>query len=189
MKNLMMTFCLIVTIVFIWIWHHQTQFNDYSRKALFHLKNSELDSAAEAYTKAIRHKKYTFFFTQEPSAHNNLGQVYLQQAKHHKAITAFKKVIELKPDAVEAYINLATAYLKQNLPNQAIESCEQALQISPNTALSHYNLACAYALKDENERAIDSLQMAVHLDARMRDFAHNEPAFDDVKSYVSFPSE
>ena len=126
MKNLMMPFCLIVTIACIWIWHQQSQFNDYSRKALFHLKNSELDSAIEAYIKAIQHKKHTLFFSQEPSAHNNLGQAYLQQAKYDKAITAFNKVIEIKPDAPEAYINLATTYLKQNLPNQAIESCEQA---------------------------------------------------------------
>ena len=30
-----MTFCLAVTVLFIWVWHHQTQFNDQYRKANF----------------------------------------------------------------------------------------------------------------------------------------------------------
>ena len=187
MKNLMMIFCLIVTVVFIWVWHHQTQFNDNSRKARFHLKNGELESAVQAYLKAIRHKKYTLFFTDAPSVYNNLGQVYLQLAEYDKAIETFEKVIELKPDAIQAYINLATTYLKQNLPDKAIESCEKALEIAPNTALSHYNLACAYAIKAENTKAIEALTKAVELDRRIGELAEQEPTFDALKSDPRYP--
>ena len=189
MKNLMMIFCLLVTAVFIWVWHHQTQFNDNSRKARFHLKNGELESAVEAYTKAIRHKKYTLFFTHAPSVYNNLGQVYLQQAEYDRAIETFEKTIELKPDAVQAYINLATTYLKQNRPNRAIESCKKALQISPNTALTHFNLACAYAINAESTRAIESLRKATELDPRIKELAEKEPTFDALKTDSRYPTE
>lgn len=188
MKNLMMIFCLIVTLVFIWVWHHQTRFNDYSRQARFHLKNGELESAVEAYTKAIRHKKNTLFFTHAPSVYNNLGQVYLQQAEYDKAIETFEKVIELKPDAIHAYINLATTYLKQSRPNQAIESCRKAIQIAPNIALSHYNLACAYAINTENVKAIDALSKAAELDPRIKELAEQEPTFDALRSDPRYPA-
>ena len=188
MKNLMMIFCLIVTAVFIWVWHHQTQFNDNSRKARFHLKNGELEPAVEAYKKAIRHKKYTLFFTHAPSVYNNLGQVYLQMAEYEKATENFEKVIELKPDAIQAYINLATTYLKQSRPDQAIESCKKALQIAPNTALSHYNLACAHAIKGENSEAIDALEKAAELDSGIKKLAGQEPAFNRLRSDPRYPS-
>lgn len=187
MKNLMMAFCLIVTVVFIWVWHHQTQFNDNSRQARFHLKNGELESAVEVYNKAIRHKKFTLFFTAAPSVYNNLGQVYLQLAEYDRAIETFEKAIELKPDAIQAYINLATTFLKRNQPDQAIESCKKALQIAPNTALTHYNLACAYAINADNTNAIEALSKAVELDSRIVELAEKEPAFDGVRSDLRYP--
>ena len=188
MKNVMMIFCLIVTAVFIWVWHHQTQFNDHSRQARFHLKNGELESAVEAYTKAIRHKKYTLFFTHAPSVYNNLGQVYLQQAEYDKAVATFEKVIALNPDAIQAYINLATTHLKQNRPNLAIESCRRVLQIAPNTALAHYNLACAHAINAEDTAAINALTKAAELDPRIKELAGQEPAFNRLRSDPRYPS-
>ena len=189
MKNMMMTFCLIVTIIFIWIWHHQTQFNDHSRRGLFLLKNNELEPAVSAYTKAIQHKKNTWFFPQEPSVYNNLGLVYLKQAQYEKAVIAFQKASSLKPESQEAYINLATTYLKQGIPNLAIEFCERAIRISPHNAATHYNLACAYALKSDNQKAMGSLNRAVALDPRMQDLAKHEPAFDNLESHKSFSFE
>ncbi len=187
MKNVMMTFCLIVTVLFIWVWHNQTQFNDLSRKAMFHLNTGELDEAIEAYTKAIKHKERTIFFTKDPAAYNNLGQAYLRKAEYDEAIAAFKKVIEIKPDAVQAYVNLATVYLKQNSSKQAIEAAEHAIKIAPNSAIGHYNLACAYALADENTLAIESLKKSIGLDAQMKAFARDEKVFEKLRSRPDFP--
>ena len=188
-RKISMAFCLIVTILFIWVWHHQSQFNDHSRKGFFHLRNGELDQAIEAYTKAIKNKERTIFFTQEPSAYNNLGQAYLRKEEYTPAIAAFQKTLEMSPDAVGAYINLATAYLKQDLPDSAIESCEAAIQIAPDVAHLHYNLACAYALKNEDKKSIDSLQRAIDLDGRMRTFAKEESVFDRLRSHPIFSAK
>ena len=184
-----MAFCLIVTVLFIWVWHHQSQFNDHSRKGFFHLRNGELDQAVEAYTKSIKNKERTLFFTQAPSAYNNLGQAYLRKEEYAPAISAFQKTLEISPGAVGAYINLATAYLKQNLPDAAIESCEAAIQISPNVAHLHYNLACAYALKKEDQESIGSLQRAIELDGRMRVLAEEEDVFDRLRSHAIFSAK
>ncbi len=177
-----MTFCLAVTVLFLWVWHHQTQFNDHYRKATFLMRNGEAEQAIEAYQKAIKNKTRTIFFTKEPSVYNNLGQAYLYAEEYAEAIANFEKVIEMAPDIVEGYINLTTAYLRQNLPADARTSCLRALQTFPKTDLLHYNLACAYALEGESQKAIDSLTEAVNLNPELKTFAQQENALKGVVS-------
>ena len=177
-----MTFCLAVTVLFIWVWHHQTQFNDHYRKATFLMRNGDAKQAIEAYQEAIKNKKRTLFFTQEPSAYNNLGQAYLYAEEYASAIENFKKVIEMAPDIPEGHVNLTTAYLRQNLPADARESSLRALEVFPKTALLHYNLACAYALEGKSQEAIDSLTQAVNLNPELKTFAQQEGALKEIVS-------
>ena len=175
-----MTFCLAVTVLFLWVWHHQTQFNDHYRKATFLMRKGEAEQAIEAYQKAIKNKTRTIFFTKEPSVYNNLGQAYLYAEECAEAIANFEKVIKMAPDIVEGYINLTTAYLRQDLPADARASCLHALETFPKTALLHYNLACAYALEDESQKALDSLTQAVNLNPELKAFAQQEDALKKV---------
>lgn len=179
-----MTFCLAVTMLFLWVWHHQTQFNDHYRKATFLMRNGEAKQAIEAYQKAIKNKTRTIFFAKEPSAYNNLGQAHLYAEEYVEAVANFKIVIEMAPGIAEGYINLTTAYLRQNLPADARTSCLHALQIFPKTALLHYNLACAYALEEKSHKAIDSLTQAVNLNPELKTFAQQEDALADVVSQL-----
>ena len=177
-----MTFCLAVTVLFIWVWHHQTQFNDHYRKATFLMRNGDAKQAIEAYQKAIKNKRRTLFFTKEPSVYNNLGQAYLYAEEYAPAVENFKKAIEMAPDTATGYVNLTTAYLRQNLPAEARASSLRALEIFPKTALLHYNLACAYALEDESQKAIDSLTQAVNLNPELKTFAQQEDALKNIVS-------
>ena len=177
-----MTFCLAVTLLFLWVWHHQTQFNDHYRKATFLMRNGDAQQAIEAYQKAIKNKRRTLFFTQEPSAYNNLGQAHLYAEEYAPAVENFKKVIEMAPDIAEGHVNLTTAYLRQNLVAEAREACLRALETFPQTALLHYNLACAYALEDESQKAIDSLTQAVSLNPDLKTLAQEEDALKGIVS-------
>ena len=177
-----MTFCLAATVLFIWIWHHQTQFNDHYRKATFLMNKGEPKQAIEAYHKAIENKRRTLFFTKEPSIYNNLGRAYLYTEDYTAALAYFYTAIEMAPDKVEGYINLTTAYLRRNSPADARESCLRALQTFPKTALLHYNLACAYALEDKSQKAIDSLTQAVSLNPELKTLAQQEGALKEIVS-------
>ena len=177
-----MTFCLAVTVLFIWVWHHQTQFNDHYRKATFLMRNGDAQQAIEAYQKAIKNKRRTLFFTQEPSAYNNLGQAHLYAEEYEPAVENFKKVIEMAPDIAEGYVNLTTAYLRQNLAAEARETCLRALKTFPQTALLHYNLACAYALEGESQKAVDSLTQVVNLNPDLKTLAQEEDALKEIVS-------
>lgn len=175
-----MTFCLAVTVLFLWVWHHQTQFNDNYRKASFHMRNGEPEKAIEAFQKAIKNKNRTIFFKNAPSAFNNLGQAYLHAEQYPQAIETFKKVIQMAPDIPEGYVNLATVYLQQNEPENARTICLDALQAFPNAPLLHYNLACAYALTNEAQKSLDALGQAVDLDPELRNFAEKEGALKHI---------
>ena len=177
-----MTFCLAVTVLFLWVWHHQTQFNDHYRKATFLMRNGEAEKAIEAYQKAIKNKGRTLFFTKEPSVYNNLGQAYLYNEQYAPAVANFKQVIEMAPDVAEGYVNLTTAYLRQNLPTDAREWCLRALQTFPNTALLHYNLACAYALEGASQESVNSLTQAITLNPKLKTLAQQEGALKGVVS-------
>ena len=177
-----MTFCLAVTVLFLWVWHHQTQFNDHYRKATFLMRNGEAEQAIEAYQKAIKNKGRTIFFTKEPSVYNNLGQAYLYAEAYAPAVENFKKVIVMAPDIAEGYVNLTTAYLRQNLPSDARELCLHALETFPKTALLHYNLACAYALTGASEKAVNSLRQAVDLNPELKSLAEQEGALKGIVS-------
>ena len=175
-----MTFCLAVTVLFLWVWHHQTQFNDHYRKATFLMRNGEAKQAIKAYQKAIKNKARTLFFTKEPSVYNNLGQAYLYDGQYAPAVEHFKQVIEMAPDVAEGYVNLTTAYLRQNLPTEAREICLHALQTFPKTALLHYNLACAYALEGAAQKSVNSLTQAVTLNPDLKALAQQEGALKGI---------
>ncbi len=177
-----MTFCLAVTVLFLWVWHHQTQFNDHYRKATFLMRNGEAKQAIEAYQKAIKNKARTLFFTKEPSVYNNLGQAYLYDGQYAPAVKHFKQVIAMAPDVAEGYVNLTTAYLRQNLPTDAREICLHALQTFPKTALLHYNLACAHALEGASQKSVDSLMQAVTLNPDLKALAQQEGALKRIVS-------
>ena len=184
-----MAFCLAVTVLFLWVWHHQTQFNDHYRKATFLMRNGEAKQAIEAYQKAIKNKGRTIFFTKEPSVYNNLGQAHLYEEQYAPAVENFKKVIAMAPDIAEGYVNLTTAYLRQNLATDAREACLNALHTFPQTALLHYNLAllhynlaCAYALEGESQKSVNSLTQAVTLNPDLKALAEQEGALKGIVS-------
>ena len=175
-----MTFCLAVTVLFIWVWHHQTQFNDHYRKATFLMHKGEAKQAIEAYQEAIKNKRRTLFFTKEPLVYNNLGRAYLYAEDYTAAIAYFRTAIKMAPDVAEGYINLTTAYLRVDLPADARAWCLRALETFPQNALLHYNLACAYALEGESQKAVDSLTQAVNLNPELKAFAQQEGALKGI---------
>lgn len=175
-----LTFCLAAFVLFLWVWHHQTQFNDNYRKASFHMRNDEPELAIEAYQKAIENKSRTIFLKNAPTAYNNLGDAYMHAGKYPQAIETFKKVIQMSPDMAVGYVNLATAYLMQNEPTNTREICLHALQTFPKAARLHYNLACAYALTNEPQKALNSLGQAVDLNPELKNTAQQVEALKHI---------
>ncbi len=75
---------------------------------------------------------------------NILGAASTQIGYSKKAIDAFKNVILLRPDYVEAYSNIGVAFYNLGMLQEAINSYKKAISIKPDYANAHYNMGRAF---------------------------------------------
>ncbi len=67
----------------------------------------------------------------DPQAHNNLGNVFMEQGRVDQAIGEYTQALQLNPKNPEAHFNLAVAYLRTNRSTEAIAHLQQVLRLSP----------------------------------------------------------
>lgn len=96
-------------------------------------------------------------------AWNNLGAVYSKKGEYDRAIEAFHKALEIKPDMHEAWYNLGNAYGEKGEYDRAIEAFYKALEIKPDKHEAWYNLGLAYDKKGEYDQAIEAYHKAVEI--------------------------
>jgi len=96
-----------------------------------------------------------------PSPSDKIAEAYDQflLGRHLKdaenidgAIAAFKRAIELDPEAADVVSELASVYLQQNRFDEAVAAAEQALKIAPANNEAHRILGLIYAALSENRR-------------------------------------
>ena len=80
-----------------------------------------------------------------------------------KAISAYRKTIEVKDDFFEAYYNLGNTYLDQREFEKAISQYQRALVLNPGYGDAHFNLGIALFELDKFDDAIASYEKALAL--------------------------
>jgi Flp pilus assembly protein TadD len=99
-----------------------------------------------------------------PEAHDLLGVIYTDQNNFGKAISEFRKAIDLMPNDANIRYNLGFAYLRAGQTDRGIENIQKALDISEKP--NYYNtLGLAYIVKGEKQKAISAWREALSLDA------------------------
>jgi len=122
--------------------------------ARLRMENGDLDGATEMLRKAIREENRSelALFLEQEEAHFALGSIYLSKGENEKAISQFKKALDLWlfrhnenfKRAPDVYYHLGVAYLKK----QDIQSAEDAFLQSIELAdlpPAHFALAKLYA--------------------------------------------
>ncbi|MTI80661.1 MAG: tetratricopeptide repeat protein [Firmicutes bacterium] len=84
---------------------------------------------------------------------SELASLYMISGKGDKAVTTYKKLIELQPDNVEVKLNLASLYFNQQQYDKAKDQINQALQIQPDNLNARMNLATIYFYDNKFEEA------------------------------------
>jgi Tfp pilus assembly protein PilF len=77
------------------------------------------------------------------------GNEHLKNNQYKKAISYYKRAIELKPDYADAYFNIAKAYTASGNVTNSIEAYKELLQISPNDVEALANVG--EQLKETNQ--------------------------------------
>jgi tetratricopeptide (TPR) repeat protein len=101
--------------------------------------------------------------SKEAEAYFILGTGYGQKGKYEKAIEAFNKAIELKPDFAKAYNNQGNVYDNKGEYDKAIEAYNRAIELNPDYANVYNNLGIAYKDKGEYDKAIESYNKSIEL--------------------------
>lgn len=92
-----------------------------------------------------------------------------------KAITEYRKSLELDPDLVEARHNLGVAYLRKELYDEAISAFEKVLEIKPDDVLAQMNLGLAYTANGLYDKSIPLVQKVTE----------NNPQDSDAHYYLA----
>jgi adenylate cyclase len=109
----------------------------------------DIDGAVAAYQKALT------FNAVNPRVHLSLGKIYFnEKGLYYEAVSAFKKAIDLDPDAVEARMGLGEVYEDKGLYKEAIEEYNRVIELDAKHTGALYNIALAYEKVDTREAIV-----------------------------------
>jgi tetratricopeptide (TPR) repeat protein len=105
--------------------------------------------------------------------YGSLATMCFTRSMWDKAIEAYERTLELKPDSVETQTSLGACYLRKQLPNDAIRALKAALEIDPDTAEAHHQLGNAWAMMSDWPKAIECFKRALRLNPDMAEVYNN----------------
>ena len=101
------------------------------------------------YHKAIYHFKRSLEVKPDPSAFNNLGNVYLEQGEFEKAENAYKNALYTRVSLIYSLNNLGALYQKTGRLDQSFELFKKALKINPDYEIARKNLEVVKNLRQK----------------------------------------
>ena len=109
-----------------------------------------------------------------------------QETSQQNKIAAYDRILDLRPDDVEALSFKADAVLELQEPLWAISLCQRALKLDPENGHAHYQLACACAEIGRWDDAVADLAKAVAISDAYRDDASVDPSFARLQDHQAF---
>jgi tetratricopeptide (TPR) repeat protein len=100
---------------------------------------------------------------ERPEAQLNLGNYYAAKGELDKAVTAYKKAIELEDVFVPAYVNLSDLYRAQQNEADAYKVLLNAKQVAAGNADVHHALGLLLVRQKKTGEAIAELETAARL--------------------------
>ena len=102
-----------------------------------------------------------------------LGSSASQIGMPDQAITAFKKVISLKPDYADAYSNMGVALHDLGKLDEAIEAFNKAVSIKPDYAVAFNNMGITLKDQGKTEEALVAYNKSISLKPDYADAYYN----------------
>jgi CheY-like chemotaxis protein len=92
------------------------------------LQEGRIDDAVPVLEEALRGDPFSV------EGHHLLARALRQRGDHFRAMTAFERAVELRPDLFPALRSLAALYLEKGFRRKAVEVLERALAAAPDGA-------------------------------------------------------
>ena len=122
-----------------------------------------------AMTKPIQHSKCTAMFQAaveekpSPELYTALGILHNMTHDYMKAVDAFQRVIETKPDDYKLWNKLGASLANGNRCSEAINAYNRALDLNPGYVRGHYNLGISYSNLGEHAKAAEYFLRAISM--------------------------
>ena len=96
---------------------------------------------------------------------SNYGEVLRVLRRSDEAIAAFRRAVELQPQAAEFHFNLGNAFLQNRRRDEALAEFEEALlRLEPGLAQAHFEWASGLMESSRLDAAVAALHRALHFD-------------------------
>lgn len=109
------------------------------------------------------YEKYLGQRPDDAAAHFDLGYVYTAQQEQDKAISEYRKAIELDPKMIQAQLNLGISLLSDD-PKAAVEPLQKVIELNYANERGHYLLGVAEERSGNAAAAEKEYNIAVKLD-------------------------
>ncbi|MFC1514662.1 tetratricopeptide repeat protein [Candidatus Omnitrophota bacterium] len=96
-------------------------------------------------------------------AYNNLGGAYKRKGDTARALAAYGKATEIKPDYAKAYYNIGNLYQAVRMPEKAIALYKKTLTINPGFIEAYNNISTVYYDLGRYAEAIAAAKKAIEL--------------------------
>ncbi|MEP6489566.1 tetratricopeptide repeat protein [Microcoleus vaginatus GB2-A3] len=103
----------------------------------------------------------------KPDEHFTLGNTLLELGQLERAISCYRRAIQLQPSYADAYHNLGEVLSVRGQWEEAIAAYRQAIDQNPNFDAPHYGLGKAWASLDRREEAIACYRRAIELNPNL----------------------
>ncbi|HVI53377.1 MAG TPA: tetratricopeptide repeat protein [Candidatus Sulfotelmatobacter sp.] len=124
--------------------------------ALARLLENERRSVLQAIVRQDREdveawRALSHVYPDEPSVLQGLAEALWRQRRMDEAAPVARRVIELRPDAVEAWVLLGSALKRQGFFVEAEQAFRKAIALQPGGAVAHWNLSLIRLLFEDYE--------------------------------------
>lgn len=112
-----------------------------------------------------------------------LGNDYFDTKQRQKAVDAYARALELRPNDPDVLTDQGVMYRELGQPEKAVANFQKASQLDPRHVQSVYNLGVVYAfdLKDR-EKALAAWRRVIAIDPRSPQAAQAQQAIADVQA-------
>jgi tetratricopeptide (TPR) repeat protein len=101
-------------------------------------------------------------------------------------ISFYERLLEKKPDFIEALIVLGDSYSKKGWFEKGLEVDKKLVTLRPDDPVIHYNLACDYSLLKAPKLSFHSLEKALQLGYDDFEFMSEDPDLQFIREDKRF---